>query len=49
MAIDGGGDPNDITKAQGNMADALANIANGDFANAVLDYKKAWMNAVKAL
>ncbi len=48
-AINGGGDPKDIAKAQGNFADATANIANGEFANAVLDYKKAWMNAVKAL
>jgi hypothetical protein len=44
----GGGDPGDIAKAQGNVADAATNIANGDFAKAVLDYKKAWQNAIKA-
>ncbi len=48
-AILGGGDAGRIAQAQGNFADAAANIANGNFANAVLDYKKAWTNAVKAL
>ena len=46
--INGGGDPGRIAKAQGNLADAAANVADGDFANAVLDYKKAWTNAVEA-
>ncbi len=49
IAIVGGGNATDIAKAQGNMADAAANAANGDYAKAVLDYKKAWQNAVKAL
>ncbi|MCH7609480.1 MAG: ExeM/NucH family extracellular endonuclease [Chloroflexi bacterium] len=48
IAMLGGGDPGRIAQAQGNMADAVANIAAGDFAEAVLDYKKAWTNAVKA-
>ncbi len=48
-AISGGGDAADIAKAQGNMADAVANAASGNFAKAVQDYKKAWQNAVKAL
>jgi len=48
VAIVGGGDPADVAKAQSNLADAAANITAGDFANAVLDYKKAWTNAVKA-
>ncbi len=48
-AIAGGGNAGDIAKAQGNIADAVANAANGDYAKAVLDYKKAWQNAVKAL
>ncbi|MDH3260543.1 MAG: ExeM/NucH family extracellular endonuclease [Acidimicrobiia bacterium] len=47
-AILGGGNASRIVQAQGNMADAAANVAAGDFANAVLDYKKAWTNAVKA-
>jgi hypothetical protein len=48
IAIVGGGDPGRIAQAQGNMADAAANLAAGDYANAVLDYKKAWTNALKA-
>ena len=47
-AILGGGNPGRIAQAQENLADAAANIAAGDFAKAVLDYKKAWTNAVKA-
>jgi predicted extracellular nuclease len=49
IAILGGGDPRRIAQARGNMADAAANLAAGDYANAVLDYKKAWTNALKAL
>jgi hypothetical protein len=48
-AINGGGDPGRIATAQDNMADAAEHVAAGDFAKAVLDYKKAWTNAVKAL
>ncbi|NNF10268.1 MAG: ExeM/NucH family extracellular endonuclease, partial [Acidimicrobiia bacterium] len=47
-AILGGGNANRIAQAEANLADAAANIAAGDFAEAVLDYKKAWANAVKA-
>ena len=47
-AILGGGDPARIAKAEANMADAEANIAAGKYAKAVRDYKKAWVNAVKA-
>jgi predicted extracellular nuclease len=47
-AIVGDGDTGSIAKAQGNFADAVANAAAGDFAKSVLDYKKAWTNAVKA-
>lgn len=47
-AIVGGGNPGRIAQAQANLADAAANVAAGNFANAILDYKKAWMNAVKA-
>jgi hypothetical protein len=47
-AIAAGGDPGDIAKAEGNSADAAANTADGNYAKAVLDYKKAWMNAIKA-
>lgn len=43
-----GGDASRILKAHINIADATAHIAAGDFAEAVLDYKKAWTNAVKA-
>lgn len=48
-AMANGGNAGDIEKAQGNMSDAAAHIANGDYAKAVLDYKKAWQNSVKAL
>jgi uncharacterized protein len=48
-AINAGGDPDRIAQAQGNLADAAAHVAAGEFAKAVLDYKKAWTNAVKAL
>jgi predicted extracellular nuclease len=47
-AILGGGNPDRIAKAQGNMADAADHVANGEFAKAILDYKKAWQNAIKA-
>jgi len=47
-AINGGGDPGRIAQAIGNLADAASDIANGDYAKAVLDYKKAWTNAFKA-
>ncbi|MDH3463768.1 MAG: ExeM/NucH family extracellular endonuclease, partial [Acidimicrobiia bacterium] len=47
-AILGGGNPSRIVQAQANLADAAAHIAVGDFVDAVLDYKKAWVNAVKA-
>jgi predicted extracellular nuclease len=47
-AIDAGGDPDRIQAAFDRMSDAAANVANGDFAKAVLDYKKAWQEAVKA-
>ena len=40
--------PVESPKRKGNLADAAATCANGDFAKAVLDYKKAWQNAVKA-
>ena len=48
-AILAGGSAKEIARAQGNIADAAANAANGNYAKAVLDYKKAWQNAVKAL
>ena len=48
IAIDAGGNSKAIARARGNLADAEANIAAGDFANAILDYKKAWSNALKA-
>jgi predicted extracellular nuclease len=47
-AILGGGNPGRIAQAEGNLADAAAHVANGEFAKAVLDYKKAWQNAIKA-
>ncbi len=43
-----GGDASRILKAHINIADVTAHIAAGDFAEAVLDYKKAGTNAVKA-
>jgi len=49
IAIAAGGDSAAIARAQGNLADAEVNIAAGDFAKAILDYKKAWTNAGKAL
>ena len=49
IAIAARGDPAAISRAQGNLANAEVNIAAGHFARAILDYKKAWMNAVKAL
>jgi predicted extracellular nuclease len=47
-AINGGGSAVWIARAQANMADAEAHVAAGDYAKAVLDFKKAWMNAIKA-
>ena len=46
--VAGGGDAGRIAQAEGNMADALANLAIGEYARAVLDYKKAWVNLIKA-
>ena len=48
-AIDAGGNPQDIAKAQGNLADAEAHVAAGDFSKAIGDFKKAWQNAIKAV
>jgi hypothetical protein len=47
-AILAGGSANEIAKAQGNIAEAEDHVADGDYAKAVLAYKKAWENAVKA-
>ena len=49
LLIAAAGDPARIASAHGNLADAEVNIADGDFAKAILDYKKAWTNAMKAL
>ncbi|MDH5504382.1 MAG: ExeM/NucH family extracellular endonuclease [Acidimicrobiia bacterium] len=46
--VGGGGDPGRIAQAEGNMADAVANIALGEYSDAVLDFKKAWVNLIKA-
>ncbi len=46
--VAGGGDAGRITHAEGNMADAVANLAIGAYARAVLDFKKAWVNLIKA-
>ncbi|MDH3194031.1 MAG: ExeM/NucH family extracellular endonuclease, partial [Acidimicrobiia bacterium] len=47
-AIDAGGDAGRIQNAMDRMADAAASIADADYAKAVLDYKKAWQEAIKA-
>ena len=46
--VAGGGDEGRIAQAEGNMSDAQAKLANGEYALAVLDYKKAWVNLIKA-
>ena len=46
-AIAAGGNPGRIAQAQVNIAEA--HVANGEFAKAILDFKKGWQNAVKAL
>ena len=46
--VAGGGNAGRIAQAEGNMSDALANLAIGEYARAVLDYKKAWVNLIKA-
>ena len=48
-ALAGGGDAADLARAQDHLDDADAHIAASEFATAILDYKKAWMDAVKAL
>jgi predicted extracellular nuclease len=47
-AIDAGGNERRIQKAWDRMADAAENVADGNYAKAVLDYKKAWQEAIKA-
>ena len=47
-AIDAGGNASRIQKAWDRMADAAENVADGEYAKAVLDYKKAWQEAIKA-
>jgi hypothetical protein len=47
-AIDADGNAGRIQKVMDRMDDAAANVANGDYAKAVLDYKKAWQEAIKA-
>ncbi len=47
-AIDAGGNEGRIQNAWDRIADAAASIADGDYAKAVLDYKKAWQEAIKA-
>ena len=49
IAIDVGGDPKTIARAQQSLADAAGYAATGRFDKAVLEYKQAWTNAVKAL
>ena len=48
VATSEGANSSRLNKAVDNLADAAANIAKGKFAEAILDYKKAWTNAVKA-
>ncbi len=48
-AIDAGGDPKTIAKAQQSLADAADYASAGRFDKAVLEYKQAWTNAIKAL
>jgi hypothetical protein len=47
-AIAAGGNAKRIAQSQGNLATAAANIAAGLYSDAVLDYKRAWTNAIKA-
>ncbi len=49
IAVDAGGDPKDVARAQQSVADAAAYTAAGRFDKAVLEYKQAWTNAIKAL
>ena len=48
-AIDAGGDPKSIARAQQSLADAADHASAGRFDRAVLEYKQAWTNAIKAL
>ena len=48
-AIDGGGDPRDISNAQKELAKAAAELAKGHWDHAVDKYKKAGEKAMKAL
>ena len=49
IAVDSGGDTRNIATAQRSLADAEAYAADGRFDKAVLEYKQAWTNAIKAL
>ena len=44
-AIDGGGKPKEINKAQKEIAKAQKEIAKGKFDKAIKHYKKAWEHA----
>ena len=49
IAVDAGGDHKNIARAQQALAAAEAYATAGRFDKAVLEYKQAWTNAVKAL
>ena len=49
LAVDAGGDPKDLGRAERSYTDAEAYAAAGRFDKAVLEYKQAWTNAIKAL
>ena len=49
IAIDVGGDPKTIARGQQSLADAADDATAGRFDKAVLEYKRAWTNAIKAL
>ena len=48
-ADDAGGDPKDLGRAERSYTYAEAYAATGRFDKAVLEYKQAWTNAIKAL
>ena len=48
LAIDAGGDPKELAKAQRSFAVAASFADVGRFDKAVQEYKQAWMNAIRA-
>jgi predicted extracellular nuclease len=49
IAVDAGGDPVELARAQQSFTDAAVYATAGRFDKAVLEYKQAWTNAIKAL